>query len=201
MYRLWYKSINRRVENQYLKTAAEGGSLAIIGRGVIGQCQDVLHCPSASANLIPTDLIAICGGTVMIGMYGITVDTLFCEIKMKRRNGHEKVIRAQKHRDLWWIKNSEVFDLLIRGGFTTTEVLLFQMQAAENLFYSAMAVSGSENQKRKNPDSLVEYESDGDHLLGAESVKIRMNAFKEARDIVNVRTRKEPHEERRLYVR
>ena len=110
-------------------------------------------------------------------MYGITVDTLFCKITMKRRNGHEKVIRAQKHRDLWWIKNSEVFDLLIRGGFTTTEVSLFQMQASEDLFYSALAASGNEHHKRKNPGSEVEYESDGDYLLGAESVKIRMNAF------------------------
>ena len=58
----------RKVDNECLRTAAKGGTLAIIGRGVIGQCQDVLHCPSASANLIPTDLIAICGGTVMIGM-------------------------------------------------------------------------------------------------------------------------------------
>ena len=50
----------RQVKNEYLRTAAEGGSLAIIGRGSIGQCRDVLHCPGASANLIPTDLIAIC---------------------------------------------------------------------------------------------------------------------------------------------
>ena len=135
-----------------------------------------------------------------ISMHGITVDTLYCTITMKRRNGHEKVIRAQKHRDLWWIKNSEVFDLLIRGGFTTTEVSLFQMQASEDLFYSAMAASGNEHQKRKNPDSSVDYESDGDHLLGAESVKIRMNAFKEVRDFANMRTYSEPHQERRLYV-
>ena len=81
---------------------------------------------------------------------------------MKRRNGHQKVIRAQKHRDLWWIKNSEVFDVLIPGGFTTMEVSLFQMQASEDLFYSALVASGNENQKRTNPDSAVEYESDGD---------------------------------------
>ena len=134
-------------------------------------------------------------------MYRITVDTLYCAITMKRRNGNQKVIRAEKQRDLWWIKNSEVFDLLIRGGFTTTEVSLFQMQASENLFYSALAASGNEKQKRKNPDSVLEYESDGDHLLGAESVKIRMNAFKEVRDFANMRTYAEPHNERRLYVR
>ena len=74
------------------------------------------------------------------------------------------------------------------------------MQASKDLFYLALAASGNENQKRKNPDSVVEYRSDGYHLLGVESVKIRMNAFKEVRDFANMRTYAEPHQERRLYV-
>ena len=82
-------------------------------------------------------------------MYGITVDTLFCIITLKHRNGHEKVIHANKYRNLWWIKNSELFDLLCRGWFTMIEVSLFEMQAQENLFYSALAATGNENQKKK----------------------------------------------------
>ena len=49
----------RHVNNEYLRTAAEGGSLAIIDRGSIGQCRDVLHFSVTSANLIPTYLINI----------------------------------------------------------------------------------------------------------------------------------------------
>ena len=74
------------VIDEFLKTASEGGKLAIEGRGKIGVCDDALHCPNASANLIPVDLINMCGTTITFGMHHPNdLATRYCEIQTARK--------------------------------------------------------------------------------------------------------------------
>ena len=159
----------------FLRTAAEGGKLKIAGRGKIGLCKQVLHCPEASANLVPTGLIVMCGAKITIDKTSHGEESMFCHLTVKHPYGHEKIIVARKFSDLWWISVTELMDLLYRGGFSVEELNLFEMRAKEEVFMSSLALTGAEHKRRRNPDSNEECESDGDHVLGFESVKIRMN--------------------------
>ena len=79
------------VIDEFLKTASEGGKLAIEGRGKIGVCDDALHCPNTSANLIPVDLINMCGTTITFGMHHPNDPaTRYCEINFISRPRESK---------------------------------------------------------------------------------------------------------------
>ena len=52
--------------NAYLKTAQAGAELSIAGRGRIGKAR-VLHVPDASANLMSTNAMTLCGVNVFFG--------------------------------------------------------------------------------------------------------------------------------------
>ena len=72
--------------DEFLKTASEGGKLAIEGRGKIGVCDDALH---SSANLIPVDLM--CGTTITLGMHRPNDPaTRYCEINLVSRPRESK---------------------------------------------------------------------------------------------------------------
>ena len=48
---------NYRLEDDtFLMTAEEGGKVKVKGRGSVGLCEDILHCPGVSANLMSTDI-------------------------------------------------------------------------------------------------------------------------------------------------
>ena len=101
--------------------------------------------------------------------------SIFCHLIVVHPLGHEKIIRAYNMNDLWWIRKTQLMDLLHRGGFSVEEINLFEMRAKEENLVSSLALRGAEHKRRNNPDSTEEYESDGDHLLGFESVKNRIN--------------------------
>lgn len=110
-----------QVAGETLGTASDSATLAIVGRGIIGFCLNVLHCPSASANLISTQTILRCGGKTVIDCdHPEDSSTYFCEIHCRRGN-QTKIIFAELHNDLWWITLDEMFDLLLRNGFTEQE--------------------------------------------------------------------------------
>ncbi len=107
----------------------------------IGICDDALHCPNASANLVPVDLINMCGTTITFGMrQPNNPETRYCEINLISRPRERRKIEGFWLRDLWWIKRSEMFDLLFRNGFTVEEVKLFKLQDAEEQFVSRLAL-------------------------------------------------------------
>ena len=138
--------------NTFLLTAEEGGKVEVRGRGAIGVCEDVLHCPGVSANLISTDIISLCGGKITMGARRPKDrKSLYCEIDLTCRPSERLQIRAIKERDLWWIKKSQMFDLLLRGGLTVGENELYKKRDAEEAFMASLAVTGSENKPRINP--------------------------------------------------
>ena len=96
-----------------------------------------------------------------------------------------------------------MFDLLFRSGFTVREVELFKLQDAEKQFVSRLALTGAEKKKRNKPNSEAEYESNGDHLLGFKSVKIRKDALDNARTMGGIKMRRQPTyaEERSIFIR
>ena len=122
------------ISNGYLRTAQNDGRLTIMGRGVIGVCQNVLHCPDAAANLMPASLIAMCGATVKLGATGPRIEDVFCEIECIRTGTHgesdSKTIEAVSNNGLFWIRRTQMMDLLERGGFTIQEIQGFDARDA-----------------------------------------------------------------------
>ena len=80
---------------------------------------------------------------------------------------------------------------------------MFKQQDAEEQFVSRLALTGAEKKKRNKPNSEAEYESDGDHLLGFESVKIRKEALDNDRKLGGIKMRRQPTyaEERDFFIR
>ena len=127
------------------------------GRGSVGLCEDVLHCPGVSANLMSTDIINLCGGVITMGMRRPgDMSSSFCEIALTCRPLERLKISATKFRDLWWIRKSQMFDLLLRGGLTIDQDVLFKKWDAEQAFMANLGVTGAELVPRRNPNSSVD---------------------------------------------
>ena len=58
----------RRTVNRFIHTAAEGGRLQVEALYNCGHVVDIRHCPGAAANLIPTNVIMLCGCDVLLDM-------------------------------------------------------------------------------------------------------------------------------------
>ena len=110
------------VLNSFLRTAQATARLQIAGRGRIGKIA-VMIIPGATANLMSTNSIVINQCQITFG-YDSDDEVYWCEItceKGKKYGMEVKTIVARSFNDLWWITKEEMFDILLRGGFTVAE--------------------------------------------------------------------------------
>ena len=62
-----YKNL-RAVGDHFIRTAAQGGRLQVEALYDVGHVVDVRHSPEAAANLMPTNVIMLCGCSVLLDM-------------------------------------------------------------------------------------------------------------------------------------
>ena len=93
--------------------------LKIIGRGTISRFE-VLFCPNASANLIPMYVFTCMKARVIFDSEGDhnNVNNHYCEIKVNDGS----TIEATRRNNLWWITMDQLFDLILRNGFSVEQL-------------------------------------------------------------------------------
>ena len=95
-----------------------------------------MHIPGAMANLMSTNSIVLSECSIEIGMMN---DRFYCimnchrnvdinrKIDIHSTKRIEKQIEAIRVNELWWITKTQMFDILLRGGWSVEEEQQFQV--------------------------------------------------------------------------
>jgi len=109
--------------NRFLRTASAGTQLAIVGMGLLdnqnGSVTEYKYCPDASANLIPTLAITKTGAHIHI-FFDRPTRTEVCFIECAYLD-LQKQIQCLGINGLFWITLDQMYDIILRDGFTTAE--------------------------------------------------------------------------------
>jgi hypothetical protein len=117
-----YESLRRAV-NKTVKTAAAGGQLHVEALFNCGHVQDIRFCPTARANLMPTNVLVLLRCAVLFDM---ELGTPCCTIIANEgsHGGDQDIkfnIACVRDNDLWWISEQQTLDIVHRKGFPLAE--------------------------------------------------------------------------------
>ena len=118
-----------------LGTINSADALKVQGIGQFGIAELAMHVPTASANLIPIDLMSDAECVVSFGKQD---DDYYCNIKChlgmsNYRFCEVKTITATRFNDVWWITRAQMIDILFRGGYTVEEVTKMERTREDQL--------------------------------------------------------------------
>jgi len=112
-----YNSLRPPV-NKTVKTAAAGGQLQVEALYNCGHVRDVRFCPTARANLLPTNVLMLLRCAVLFDMEsGMPCCTI---IANEGSHGGDQEIKFHitciLDNDLWWISEQQTLDIVHRKG-------------------------------------------------------------------------------------
>ena len=152
--------------NRHLRTASVGGRLPIEGMGMI--CNEAgtsgteyKHCPEATTNLVPTYAITRTGATIII-QYDTNVRREVCIIAVEAPHGM-KEIQCLNINGLFWITMTQLWDIMLRDGFSAEELADARRINERNLFWSMMNEPRNSETGQKLEQDEVELEDDTDY--------------------------------------
>jgi len=113
----------RVVVNRVIRTAAAAGVLRVEALFDSGHASDIRHCPDASANLMPTNVI--------VRMYCAVIFDMLSGVPRCRIVANESShggdennffeINCVMDNELWWISEQQMLDIIHRNGFPLAE--------------------------------------------------------------------------------